>query len=138
MTWTNPPPILTQLRGQLVACAAWTGGTATVHYPELTGLTSATFPLAVLSELRPRSTPYAEGAGGIAGGELQIVIYGTDTVGNMEALGRSILDQLLAQVTGIVWQPAEAGLSSDPSPGKIAGNAAVRSVTLRLPWGLTP
>lgn len=138
MTWQNPPAILTQLRAQLVLCAAWTGGASVVHYPDLSGLMSATFPLAVLSEHRPRRTPYAEGAAGIAGGELEVVIYGTDTVGLMEALGQTILDQLLAQVTGIVWQPAEAGLSSDPSPGKIAGNAAVRSVTLRLPWGLNP
>ena len=138
MTWTDPPAILTQLRTQLVACAGWANGQNAVHYPSLDGLMSATMPLAVLAETSRTAEVYADAVAPIPGGTLQVVIYGTDSVGTMEALGRTILSQLLSQATGIPFRPGECGLSSDPSPGMVAGSSGVRSVTLTLSWGLSP
>ncbi len=136
-TWTNPPAILTQLRTQLVACSSWANGSNAVNYPELAALMSGTFPLAVLAEMSRRAEVFSEGAAALASGELQVVIYSTGTIGTAEALGRSILEELLAQATGIPFRSGDCGLSSDPSPGMIAGSSDVRAVTLSLPWGLT-
>lgn len=136
-TWTNPSTILTQLRTQLVACAGWANGQNAVNYPELAALMSGTFPLAVLAERSRTATLFCEGVAAIPGGELEVIIYATDTIGTLETLGRTILDQLLAQASGIPFRPAECGLSSDPSPAKIAGSSDVRSITLKLPWGLS-
>lgn len=137
-TWTDPPAIITQLRTQLVACASWSTGINAVNYPELPVLSGATFPLALLSEGSRTFDTYADGAAPLAGGMLQVVIHSTGTIGVTEALGRTILSELLAQWSGIPFRPGDCGLSSDPSPAKVAGGSSYRTITLNLAWGLSP
>lgn len=137
-TWADPPAILTQLRTQIVACAGWANGQNAVNYPELPVLAGATFPLCVISTVPGSFEAYADGAAPLASGTLQVVIYATGTIGVVEELGRTILSQLLAQWTGIPFRQGECGLSSDPSPAKVAGASAYRTITLTLAWGLSP
>ncbi len=97
-------------------------------------------PLAVLSESERRYTPYAAGAAGLMGGTLAITIHApasdTRSIGNLEGLGRSLMSELLAQHSGIPFQPASCGLCSDSTPGMEAADQAVRSLTLTLGYGL--
>ncbi|MBA3591563.1 hypothetical protein [Methylibium sp.] len=136
MSFTDPPAILTQLRTQLAACAGWANGSGAVHYPDLPALAGATFPLAVVAESSRTFDTYADGALPLGGGSMQVVVYATGSVGVVEELGRTILSQLLAQFTGIPFRPSECGLSSDPSPAKVAGASEYRAVTLTIGWGL--
>ncbi len=137
MSFTDAPDPLTQLATQLTACAGWSSGSGAIHYPESPDFTGATFPLAVLADESRSVGRYAVGAAGLVSGTLVIRIYGTGTIGVTEALGRTILSQLLAQEGGIVFRSSECGLSADPEPGRIAGDAQeIRSITLSLPYGL--
>ncbi len=139
MSLTDAPGIITQLSTQLAACASWPGGSASNHwYPEAdtTGLAAA---LAVLSESERRYTPYAAGAAGLMGGSLAITIHApttTGTIGYLESLGRSLMSELLAQQSGIPFQPANCGLCSDSTPGMEAAAQAIRSLTITLGYGL--
>ncbi|MBA3622959.1 MAG: hypothetical protein H0W48_00515 [Methylibium sp.] len=137
MTWTDPTAVISQLRTQLVACAGWAAGESAVHYPDIEGMAAASYPLAILAESSRTAEAFAAGLDALSGGTLQVVIYGTGSIGTVEELGRTILGQLLAQHAGFVFRASECGLSSDPSPAQVAGGSAYRSVTLTLSWGLS-
>lgn len=134
MTLTNPSAVITQLDVQLTACASWPGG-MTTWYPKKTGAT-ADLPYAVLAETSRGVRPYAAGAGGIAGGVLEVHLHVTGTIGAVETLARTLLDELLAQQSGIVFNSSECGLSNEPTPGEIAAGEDITSITMSLPWGL--
>lgn len=138
MSWENPPAIIEQLRTQLLACDSWEGGADNVHYPYAEGLVDEEAPLAVLEDLGRTGEPYAAGADALPGGTLQIVIRSPGSIGEVEALGRTILDELLAQQTGIPFRGGETGVASKPSPAKKAGGADIRTIALTLTWGLSP
>lgn len=133
MSLTNPPAVITQLSAQILALTSLPSG-ATTWYPEKTNSTSP--PFIVLSEESRRLSPYAAGAGGIAGGVLMAVLHIVDTIGNAEAAARLMLDELLAQQSGIVFNGGECGLSAEPTPGEIAGGASLVAIAMSLPWGL--
>lgn len=135
-TWVDPPAMVTQLRTQLVACAAWTPGQAGVNYPEVVAMATATYPLAVLAATAPRAEYYADGAPPLMNGTLLVVIHSTDTIGVTEILASTLLQQLLSQIVGIPFRSSECGISSDPSPAKVAGGSSYRAVTITLPYGL--
>lgn len=138
MTWEDAPALLEQLRTQLLACAAWTGGPDNVHYPKAQDLAAEEFPLAVLADTGRNPVAYAVGAAPIHGGTLLVLVYASDSSGYVEQLGRDLADQLLAQQTGILFTSAEVGLSSEPSPAKIAAGSDIRSIAITLSWGLSP
>lgn len=133
----DPPAIITQLATQFAACAAWTGGLATIWYPEAPALAGATFPLLVLGEARRRVVPFCDGATTLVQGELEAVLESLDDIGKTEDLARTLLTQLLGQTTGILFRPSECGLSSDPTPAKISGGSPYRSVLITLGYGLS-
>jgi hypothetical protein len=133
MTLTNEPPIITQLSTQLAACAAWPAG-ATTWYPTKPNATSP--PFVLLVERSRRVRPYAAGAAGIPGGVLEVDLAVSDTIGNAESLARTLLEQLLAQTSGIPFLEADCGVSAEPTPGEIAGGTSITTITMTLPWGL--
>lgn len=134
MSLTNAPAVITQLSAQLLALTSIPSG-MTTWYPSKAD--SASPPFAVLDEVSRRVSPYAAGAGGIAGGVLQVVLHVVDTVGNAEATARLMLDELLTQQSGIVFNGGECGLSAEPTPGEIAKGFSLVAITMSLPWGLT-
>ena len=138
MSWEDAPAILRQLRTQLLACDAWKGAEDDVHYPKATNLSDEPRPYAVLADLGRSPQVYAAGAHALQGGTLQVLLYAYDTVGYVEELGRTILAELLAQQTGIPFTGGEVGLSTEPSPAKVAGGANVASIAITLTWGLSP
>ncbi len=140
MTWEEPPRIVARLRTQLEACPSWKGGPDNVHYPTMANLGTEELISAVLADLSRGQQVYAAGAGPLHGGSLLVLLYvrGSDSSGYAEQLARDIAGELLAQQTGIPFTSAEVGLCSDPSPAKVAGGTAVRSISITLSWGLTP
>lgn len=133
MSLTDAPAIITQLATQLAACAGWSGES---WYPEVPDLGSATLPAAALSEMNRRYTPYAAGASGLPSGDLEIKIYSAASIGVLESLGRTIIDQLLAQQSGIPFRPGDCGLCSDQTSGMEAAGDSIRSITINLSYGL--
>ncbi len=81
---------------------------------------------------------YAAGAEALPGGSLLIIIRAAMTTGELEQFARNILDELLAQQTGIPFTTGEVGACSDPSPAKQAGGVVTRAINIALQWGLTP
>ncbi len=140
MTWEDPPRIIARLREHLEACASWKGGPDNVHYPTMGTLADEELTAAVLADVSRGQQVYAAGAGPLHGGSLLVLLYvrGSDSSGYIEQLARDIASELLAQQTGIPFTTAEVGLCSDPSPAKVAGGTAVRSISITLSWGLTP
>lgn len=135
-TLTDPPAIITQLANQIAACAAWTGGLATIWYPEGPAMAGATYPFLVLGESRRRVVPFCDGATTLVQGELEAWLHATTDIGQTEDLARTLLTQLLGQTTGILFNPSECGLSSDPKPAQISGGSSYRSVPITLGYGL--
>jgi hypothetical protein len=124
---------------EIVATAAWTGDeAASLWYPMKPDFTGVTYPIGVIADMSPRRTVYAEGAGGLIGGTLRLVIYSDVSIGALETLAASMLTQLLAAYTGIPYRSAECGISSEPSPAKVAGGSGIYSIALDFPYGLEP
>jgi hypothetical protein len=139
MSLTNPPAIVTQLSTQLAACASWVGGNGNHWYPEAG--TSATVPFAVLDDQNASRRVYASDAPGLLSGTLVITIVDSAanrTLGQLEAFGRTILAELVAQVAGIAFKDGEVGLVDDYKKATEAGEgtAAQRSITMSIPYGL--
>ena len=139
MSLTNAPAIVTSLSSQLAACASWVGGTANHWYP--VGPDASTPPFAILDDQNARRTVYASEATGLLKGTLVITICDSGanrTIGQLEAFGRTILAELLAQVSGIAFRDGEVGLTQDYRPSTVAaeGTGALRSITMTIPYGL--
>jgi len=118
MTLTNAPAIVTQFSTQLAACASWSTGTAGHWYPSADpGIATLHAVLASTNEDRTR---YAEGANAIPSGTLKAAVYTPLSIGEAEALGRSLIDELLAQQTGLMFTGGNAQLSADPGAAKQA------------------
>jgi hypothetical protein len=163
MTWVSPTAFIAQLRTQLAACAAWTAAvgagneTARIHFPtaNLGGQTGTPdpLPLAVLVQTEESFPRYAEGAGGIVSGQLEVDLYLPATtantlvawsVGDVEALASNLVRQLLLQPAVIPFTGAPArAMARDPNSAALARDdagtpAAFRTITLRLPYGYSP
>lgn len=135
MSLVNPTSMVSQLSTQLAACASWTATTTDHWYPEVDWASVSTR-AAVLSDTRSLEQ-YAAGASGIKSGVLTIqIIHTTFTIGQLEDFAQDILDELLAQTSGIPFLSGECGLSSDVQEAETAGGTAHRSITITLPYGL--
>jgi hypothetical protein len=138
VTLTNAPAIVTQLSTQLAACASWPGGAVTnLWYPRVPWA-SATLPLAVLEETERTWTPYAAGAGGLVSGTLKATIHyaATSDEGTVEAIGRTLLGELLAQNPGIIFRTSDCGLSGTYTSAENATDTATIAIQLTLAYGL--
>ncbi len=132
----NAPAMVSQLRTQLVACAGWKAPLPAVHYPKA-DLTDSPELVAVLSELSREMNPYAAGAYGLLAGELQVTLHKKhSSIAEVETLGRTILDQLLQQQSGIPFRTVGCGLSSDPTSAQEAGDSDYVRISLTLGYGL--
>lgn len=139
MSLTNPPTSVSQLSTQLAACAGWVGGATNHWYPAAPN--GSTAPFAVLDEVDVRRTRYAADVVGVRGGTLTVTIYDTQaarTIGQLEDFARTIEGQLTAQVSGLIFGDSSISLVDDVQPGALAaeGTAALRCVTITLPYGL--
>ncbi len=139
MSLTNPPAIVTSLSTQLAACASWVGTNTNHWYPSAPDATTA--PFAVLDDQNAALDIYASDAAGLLSGTLVLSIYDTTanrTLGELETFGRTILKELLAQVSGIAFRSGDVGLAKDVQPATAAaeGTSALRVITLSIPYGL--
>jgi hypothetical protein len=140
VTWEDPPAVVDRLRDHLMACDSWPGGIDNVHYPTMPNLGTEELIAAVLADVSRAQQVYAAGTGPLHGGSLLVVLYvpAAESTGTLEQLARDIADELLAQQDGIPFISAEVGICSDPSPAKVAGGTAVRSIAVTISWGLSP
>jgi hypothetical protein len=139
MTLTSAPAIVTQLSTQLAACASWPGGATTNHWYPSVPWASATLPLAVLEESERTWTSYAAGAGGLQGGTLKVTIHyaASADIGTVEAIGRTLLGELLAAAPGICFRSSDCGLSGAYTSAEAATDTATIAIQLSLAYGLT-
>ncbi len=135
MPFTDASAYLTQFRTQLAACAAWTAGSSAIHYPEI-DWASVTLPVMVVAEESRGSEQYASGAVGLRTGTLKAVIYSSGTIGAVEVLADSIIEQMLAQQSGIPIRGATRGLCGDATDAMIAASGEVRGVEIMFEYGL--
>jgi hypothetical protein len=124
MAFTSPPAVVTALRDALVSCAAWTPGSAEIHYPEQPSATAALF--AVVSADNKQGT---------------IAVYSTGTVGALQELAYNLQYQLLSlnrtAGTGLV-------IVSEPTVSEVteisyfqdAGGDLYRSLEITVDFGL--
>lgn len=157
MVWQSPTSYISALQAQLAACAAWTAAvgagneTARIHFPVANPIADA-LPLAVLIQTEGVFTRYVEGGGALQSGSLEIDLYlpvttngGTTTyqAGDAETLADAIIRQLLLQTPIIPFQASSArAMARDPTVGSLPSDtagapAAYRTISLRLPFGLT-
>jgi len=136
MPMTGASALLTQLQTQIAACASWTATSAGVHYPSI-DFSSATFPCCVVSETSRQSEYYAAGASGLRGGSLKVTIYTTGTVGATEVLGQAIVEELLAQQTGICFRNAGVVVCGEATDAMDAAQTTVTGIELDLEYGLS-
>lgn len=135
MSLTNPTAMVSQLSTQLAACSTWGAVTTDHWYPDVDWASVSTR-AAMLSDTRSLES-YAAGASGIKSGVCTITIHHTThTIGQLEDFAQDILDELLAQQSGIPFLSGECGLSSDVQEAETAGGTVYRSITLSLPYGL--
>jgi hypothetical protein len=135
MAFSSTDTVLVSLQTQIAACAGWAGGTGVVHYPDL-AFASATFPCCVVAETNQSGDYYASGAAGLRGGSLSIVIYTQSSVTVTEALGRTILQELLAQQSGIPFRGGSVGLCGEDSDASTAAGTQLVAVEITLEYGL--
>jgi hypothetical protein len=151
MTLINPPPVVTQLRNQLLLCQSFIDvgiDTAKIHYPNASpsGDLADTMPFAVIAEQTQKRTKYAEGAIPLVSGTLGVTIYADETsfptIGDLETFGRQVTLDLGSQFYGLHIRDSECGLASDLSPGQRAAEedtpqAAYRTISLTFHYGLS-
>lgn len=155
MSWpaASTPAQIDRLRTHLQACATWVaaGGAETrIHYPLInpsgTIGTADALPAALLLRGETGRTKFAEGARGLPGGDLEVVFYlpadAFPTAAACEAFADAVLDELLAQDTGLPWQTGSAGMASAPAqPARAAATGPkptdYRSISLFLTYGLS-
>jgi hypothetical protein len=152
MTWISPPSAVDTMRTMLLASSSFTGAgfiSASVHYPaaaiETDDATAVdTLPVCVLAEESQERTRYAEGARGLPGGVLSIVLHSDTDAGTLETLARNIVDDLIltGQSTGLPIRGGRVGLCSDPTEGQRAAdvtdtNSTFRSISISIEYGLT-
>ncbi len=135
MAFDSTDAVLLSLQSQLAACAGWSGGSSVIHCPEIPW-TSATLPCAVVAESQQSSDTYAAGASGLRSGALQVLIYTASDITTTEALGRTILQQLLAQASGIAFRGGSVGLCGEETAAEVAAGTKVFGVELTLEYGL--
>jgi hypothetical protein len=134
MSLTNPPAFITQLDTQFRACASWTGATNT-WYPSAPD--GSALPFAVYETTQDR-TPYAEGARGLASNEFVIAVSAVLSVGQMETLAESIINELSLQFNGgIPFRSFAYDLSSDIGAAEVAGGETSRTITITGSSGLS-
>jgi hypothetical protein len=139
MSLTNPPAIVTQLSTQLAACTSWPGGATSNHWYPNVVWASASLPLAVLEETDRTWTPYASGAGGLQGGTLRATIHyaASSDIGTVEAIGRTLLGELLLQTPGICFRASDCGLSGTYTSAEAATDTGTIALQITLSYGLT-
>ncbi len=138
MSLVDAPAIVTQLSTQLAACSSWPGGAVTNHWYPSVVWASATLPLAVLEESERTWTTYAAGAGGLQGGTLRVTIHyaASSSVGTVEAIGRTLLGELLAASAGICFRGSECGLSGTYTSAEAATDTGTIALDITLRYGL--
>lgn len=154
MSLTNPPPAVTALRDMLLACSSVTGAgvtTDTIWYPsavaESDDATAASaLPRIIIGEETFTRSRYAEGARGIPGGTLGIVVHADTDVGTIETLARSIADdlELLSHSQGLANVRCTVGLAAEPDNAQRAADdttgdtsSKFSAITIAADYGLT-
>ena len=137
MSLTDAPAIITQLSTQLAACASWTAGAGGNWYPEAAGTLTTTH--AVLVPPSSTRTRYAEGARGLLGGQLWILLYviGTQTLGQAETLAGAIINELMNQHDGIPFRSMSFELAQDPGAAKTVGDSTIIPLQITIDYGLS-
>jgi len=135
MPFTGASDLLTQLRTQIAACASWSAGSSGVHYPDV-DWASATLPCCVIAEGARTSATYAAGAAGLRGGTFLVTIYTSGTVGACEVLGQAILEELLAQASGIPFRNGSVGVCGQSTDAQEAAGMTANGIELTLEYGL--
>ncbi len=149
MSLTNPPAIITALDAMLTLSTTWgtwAASTGRTWYPDV-DIQNATFPCAALFASNRRRTKFADGAQGAPSGELIITVWApvTTTIGTMETNAELVLDELLAQDTGIALRDGSVSAAADPTSSARAANDAAqdhtqgfRRISITLEYGLEP
>ena len=96
MTWTDAPTILTELRSQIVAAAAWTVTQGDIHYPRYEF--DATKTLVAVLAIASRNVERRFVGVNLPSGTLEIHLYSTGTPGALETLAQSLGDQVCTEV----------------------------------------
>lgn len=137
MSLTDAPSIITKLGEHLVACASWSPGASGLWYPEAPASTSGTH--AVLVPASMQRTRYAEGANGLLGGTLWILLYvvGTESLGDAETLAGNLVNELMAQHTGIPFRSITYELAGDPGAAKTVGGSTIIPMHITIEFGLS-
>ncbi len=156
MSWPTGtiPGHITQLRTQWNASASWlaAGGlVGQIHYGycNVSGVkgTADLLPAMLIQSAVTKRQPFAEGAAGVLQGQFICILYSNLTLcpfaANLEALADSIISEVTAQETGMLWGEPSRGDGSDPSQAANAGDGAstvtnFRSIQIILPWGIQP
>lgn len=134
MTLTNATAIVTQLATQITACASWTPGLAGLWYPYAPKTTSGTFGVI---EATARRVAYAEGARGLPQADFALAITGALTVGQMETLAESLIDELMKQFDGgLPFRDLSYDLSGDIGDQAAAGAVTTRTIVITGTAGL--
>jgi hypothetical protein len=137
MSLTDAPAIITQLSTQLAACASWTVGSAGNWYPEADPSITTTH--AVLVPPASTRSRYAEGARGLLGGNLWILLYvvGTESLGDAETLGGNLINELMNQHDGIPFRSMSFELAQDPGAAKTVGGSTIIPLQITIEYGLS-
>ncbi len=156
MSWPTGtiPGHITQLRTQWNASASWlaAGGlVAQIHYGfcNVAGVkgTADTLPAMLIQSATTKRQPFAEGAAGVLQGQFVCILYATVAAcpfaANLEALADSIIAEITAQETGMLWGECSREDASDPSQAANAADTSntvinFRSIKITLPWGIQP
>lgn len=135
MAFTDASAYLTQFQTQLAACAVWSGGSSTIHYPNV-NFTGATLPCIVVIEDQRGSDQYAAGASGLRSGTLRAILYSTASNGVIEAMAGTLVEQMLAQQSGIPFRSGSHQPAGIAEEAKAATGTSVNGVEIAFEYGL--
>lgn len=154
MTWPNTiPAYIEALRNQFQACDTWQkegGSLERIHYPtcNVSGERGDLDPVPaiLIAEAPLERRQYAPGVPGVPGGTFKVIIYldaaRYPTAAEAEHKVDEILYELAFQDSGHDFGNIDRGDASDPTPAARAAadgtTTAFRSITVMLPWGMTP
>ena len=142
MSWADPTDLVSAVRDSIAACASWTGGAPTVHYPDADPNTD-TLPLALIQEPRTSWRRPFEGAVAIPSGQVIVTLWldaSVVTIGDAEQLAEDISKELQELDTGLVIQGADFETSGEPDDGETAqanesGKVAAFSIDINITFG---
>ncbi len=132
MSFIDAPPVVVQLRDQLLLCPSVIAAGITIdhiHYPKASpvGEDADPMPFIVIAELSQKRTPYATFAAPLISGQLGSTGYFTDaegsyapTIGKIETWARAVALEMGKQYYGLYLRDSEVQLASDLSPGQRA------------------